>query len=77
MAEAANLSKVDAEYICQELVRRGFLESYVLTGIGPAIGFIDFLTEFWDWGKNPPTLRRSCGRTTASTGCIVTSRGTM
>ncbi|GHV46257.1 hypothetical protein AGMMS49546_33920 [Spirochaetia bacterium] len=53
MAEAANLSKSDAEYICQELVRRGFLESYILTGTRPAIGFIDFLTEFWDWEKSP------------------------
>jgi hypothetical protein len=53
MAEAANLSKTDAEYICQELVRRGFLESYILTGTRPAIGFIDFLTEFWDFEKSP------------------------
>ncbi|GHV42235.1 hypothetical protein AGMMS49546_20180 [Spirochaetia bacterium] len=53
MAEAATLSKTDAEYICQELVRRGFLESYILAGTRPAIGFIDFLTEFWDFEKSP------------------------
>jgi integrase len=58
MAEAADLTRADAEYICQELRRRGFLETFVLSGTKMAQPFIEFLTEFWDFDKSPYILEK-------------------
>jgi len=64
MAKEADISKTDAEFICKELQRRGLLKSYVLEESAPAIDFIAYLTDFWDWEKSPyikEKLRRNHG----------------
>jgi hypothetical protein len=58
MAEAADLTRADAEYICQELRRRGFLETFVLSGTKMARFFVEFLTEFWGFDKSPYILEK-------------------
>jgi len=64
MAKKSDISKADAEFICKELQRRGFLKSYVLENTTQAIDFIKYLTDFWDWEKSPyikEKLRRNHG----------------
>jgi len=64
MAKEADVSKADADFICSELKRRGFLKTHVLEGSKQAIDFISYLTDFWDWEKSPyikEKLRRNHG----------------
>ena len=53
MAKAAEISKEDAAFICKELQRRKLLKSYVLLDSKKAIGFSDFLLDFWNWETSP------------------------
>ncbi|MDR1306629.1 MAG: hypothetical protein LBK74_03540 [Treponema sp.] len=46
MAKEADITKVDAEFICKALHRRGLLKSYVLEESVQAIDFATYLTDF-------------------------------
>ena len=64
MAKESDITKADAEFICKELQRRGFLKSYVFENSKQAIDFVSYLTDFWDWEKSPyikERLRRNHG----------------
>jgi integrase len=64
MAKETEITKVDAEFICKELQRRGMLKAYVLEESIQAIDFVTYLTDFWDWEKSPyikEKLRRNHG----------------
>jgi integrase len=49
MAKSAELTNTDAVFICKELLRRGFLKSYVLTESKQAVCFGEYLRRFWDY----------------------------
>ena len=54
----------EADYICKELKRRGFLKAYIAAGTEQALDFPDFLKDFWDYGSSPyikEKLRRNHG----------------
>ena len=53
MAKSADLTKADAVFICKELLRRGFLKSYVLAESRQAVSFGEYLRGFWDYEKSP------------------------
>jgi len=53
MAKAAEISREDAAFICKELQRRGLLIAYVLLDSKKAIGFNEFLLNFWNWETSP------------------------
>ena len=52
MAKEADISRSDCEFICKELKRRGLLKSYALSESKQAVGFAEFLLDFWDWEKS-------------------------
>ncbi|MDR0472253.1 MAG: tyrosine-type recombinase/integrase [Treponema sp.] len=43
----------EAEFICGELKRLGFLKAYVVAGSKQAVDFGIFLQEFWDFDNSP------------------------
>ena len=49
----ASISLPDAEYIVDELKRRGLVLSCVFAGAPGSVRLADFLTEFWDWARSP------------------------
>jgi integrase len=49
MARGSDISPTDCEYICKELHRRGMLKTYVLAGTDQAVGFVEYLSNFWDF----------------------------
>ena len=49
----ASISPPDAEYIVDELKRRGLVVSCVFAGTPGSVLFTDFLAEFWDWDRSP------------------------
>jgi len=49
----ADISSSDAEYIINELKRRGLVLSCVFASSPSAVLLSDFLTEFWDWDRSP------------------------
>jgi hypothetical protein len=53
MARSAELTKADAGFICKELLRRGFLKSYVLAESKQAVDFGEYLRGFWDYEHSP------------------------
>jgi len=64
MAKKIDATRVDAEFICKELQRRGLLKSFVLEESVQATDFIAYLTDFWDWEKSSyikEKLRRNHG----------------
>ncbi|MCL1927967.1 MAG: site-specific integrase [Treponema sp.] len=64
MAKGADITKVNAEFICKELHRQGLLKSYILEESVQVIDFITYLTDFWDWEKSTyikEKLRRNHG----------------
>jgi hypothetical protein len=56
MTKESDISKADAEFICKELQRRGFLKTYILEDSKQAIDFVTYLTDFWDWEKSPSMI---------------------
>jgi hypothetical protein len=52
MAKSADLTKADAVFICKELLRRGFLKSYVMAGSRRDVDFGEYLREFWDYERS-------------------------
>jgi hypothetical protein len=48
----------DAEFICDELKRRGLLKSYVLSESRQAADFGAFLQNFWDYDASPYVKER-------------------
>jgi integrase len=49
----SDLTRADAEYIVDELKRRGHIASCIMAGSGGSARFSDFLEEFWDWERSP------------------------
>ena len=49
----ADISSPDAEFIVDELRRRGFVLSCVFAGSSCSVPFADYLSEFWDWDRSP------------------------
>ena len=43
----------EAEYVCRELKRQGFLKTYVIADSRSSVGFGDYLRGFWDYGTSP------------------------
>jgi integrase len=52
MARETDISRADCEFICKELKRRGHLKSFVLSESKQAVGFSEYLLNFWDWEKS-------------------------
>jgi integrase len=49
----ADISLADAEFIIQDMKRRGFVLSCVFAGASDAVRFSDYLLEFWDFERSP------------------------
>jgi len=49
----ANISMPDAEFIINDLKRRGLVLSCVFAGAPDSVRLADYLTEFWDWDRSP------------------------
>lgn len=43
----------EVQWICDELSKRGFLKAYALSNNEEGRPVLDFLLEFWDYGKSP------------------------
>ena len=43
----------EAEFLCKELKRRGFLKAYAVAGTGQAVDFLSFLRNFWEYDSSP------------------------
>jgi integrase len=57
-------SSGDADFVCRELKRRGFLKSYTVPESRQAVDFVAFLQNFWDYDSSPyirEKLRRDHG----------------
>jgi integrase len=50
---SADISMSDAEFIIEDLRRRGLVLSCVFPGKANSIGLLDFLEEFWDYDRSP------------------------
>ena len=64
MAKEADLNLEDAEYICNELKRRGLLKDFILPETKKAIPLAEYLQNFWDWENSEyirEKLRKSHG----------------
>jgi len=46
-------SSKEADFICMELKKQGFLKSYVVSGSTQAVDFPSFLSDFWDYDSSP------------------------
>ena len=49
----SDISMSDAEFIIDELRRRGLVRSCVFSGTADSVRFLDYLEEFWDWDRSP------------------------
>ncbi|MDR2729511.1 MAG: site-specific integrase [Treponema sp.] len=49
----ADISSDDAQFIINDLKRRGLILSCVYSGASDSVRFSDFLEEFWDWEHSP------------------------
>jgi hypothetical protein len=45
-------STAEADFVCKELKRQGFLKTYVVSGTGQAVDFFSFLSDFWDYDSS-------------------------
>jgi len=49
----SDITLADAEYIIQDMKRRGLIRSCILTGASDAVLLSSFLEEFWDFDRSP------------------------
>jgi len=49
----SDISMPDAEFIIEDLKRRGLILSCVFTGAPNAVSLAEYLEEFWDWERSP------------------------
>jgi len=49
----SEISLSDAEFIVNDLKRRGIVLACVFAGAPDSVSLADYLTEFWDWDRSP------------------------